>query len=526
MKLDNPSITAIPAISLGNQAVTKHLRGSTLLLAGRVIAMAMNFAVQVLIVRYLSKSDYGAFAYVMSLISLGSSITVFGLDKTITRFIPIYQEKGEYQKLFGSIVMMVSTILSIGFFLVILVFGLKGLIGGALIKDQLAVRLLLLMIVLSPIQAMDSLLIGMLAIFASPRAIFFRRHLLDPGLRLLIIFALIGIHGNVFWLAAGYVVASVLGVTLYTAILVRHLRKQEFSKYFSFKTMKLPAREVFGFSMPLLTANFVYLIRHQLVIVLLQYFRGTIDIAAYRAVQPVGDLNTVVIQSFGMLFMPMMARTFARQDQKGIEDLYWQSAAWIAVISFPIFLLTFSLAEPLTILLFGERYSQSGKIMAILALGYYFNAALGFNADTLRIHGKLRLTVINDIIAMFISVGSCLILIPRYGAIGAAVTTCLTLVVYNVLNQIGLKSTTNIHLFQWNYSRVYIGIVLGALGLTVFQILVSPPLYIGVGLAGILSLMVLMVNRHVLNIEQTFPELLRFRVVRSLFGANRNEERS
>src|SRR5512141_3225083 len=141
MKLETPPLAAAPALPV-DQASKQHLRGSTLLLAGRVIAMAGNFAVQILIVRYLSKSDYGAFAYVMSLISLGSSLTVFGLDKTITRFVPIYQEKGEYHKLFGAIIMMVSTILSIGFFLVMLVFALKGVIAGTLVKDQLAVQLL------------------------------------------------------------------------------------------------------------------------------------------------------------------------------------------------------------------------------------------------------------------------------------------------------------------------------------------------------------------------------------------------
>ena len=77
MKLETPPVTVAPAISV-NQAAKKHLRGSTLLLAGRIIAMAANLAVQILIVRYLSKSDYGAFAYVMSLISLGSSLQFSG----------------------------------------------------------------------------------------------------------------------------------------------------------------------------------------------------------------------------------------------------------------------------------------------------------------------------------------------------------------------------------------------------------------------------------------------------------------
>jgi O-antigen/teichoic acid export membrane protein len=249
-----------------------------------------------------------------------------------------------------------------------------------------------------------------------------------------------------------------------------------------------------------------------------------VDVAAYRAVQPVGDLNTVVIQSFGVLFMPMMARMFARNDQKAIDDLYWQSATWITVISFPIFLVTFALAQPLTVLLFGERYAQSGLIMAVLAFGYYFNAELGFNADTLRIYGKLRLTVAIDFLAMFASVGLSLVLIPRYGAVGAAIATCATLVLYNILNQLGLRSTTKINFFKWQYLRVYASIALATLALVAFQRLLSLPIYVGVGVAGLISMIVLLINRNVLNIEQTFPELLRFQLVRVLFATNRNKE--
>jgi O-antigen/teichoic acid export membrane protein len=516
MKLETPSVAAAPAQAV-DPAAKKHLRGSSLLLVGRVIAMAMNFAVQILIVRHLSKSDYGAFAYVISLISLGSSLVVFGLDKTLTRFIPIYQEKGDYPKLFGSIVMMVSTIFSLGFFLVVLVYGLRGWISSTLIHDQLAVQLLLIMIFLSPIQALDSFLVGMLAVFVSPRSIFFRRHVLDPGLKLLVIVLFIYLlNRNVYFLTAGFVLAGAAGVMLYAVILIKHLRKQEYSKQFSLKTIKFPVREVFGFTLPLLTTNFVYLGRHQLVVVLLEYFQNTVHVASFRAVQPVGDLNTVVIQSFGFLFMPMMARTFAREDHRGINDLYWQSAVWIAVISFPIFLVTFTLAQPLTLLLFGERYAQSASIMALLAFGYYFNAALGFNADTLRIYGKLRYTVAIDFIAMAITVVLSLILIPRYGAIGGAIATSGTLILYNIMNHVGLSYLTEIKMFHWRYVRVYGSIIIGTLILAGIQASLSLSIYVGVVIAGIISLTVLYINRDVLNIDETFPELLRFRIVRFL----------
>lgn len=507
-----------------SHATKKNLRGSALLLVGRVIAMATNFAVQILTVRYLSKGDYGAFAYVMSLISLGSSLAVFGMDKTVTRFLPIYQEKKEYAKLLGTLILVVSTVFSLGFFLVILVFGLRGWISESFISDQEVFRLLLLLVVLSPVQALDSLMVGMLAIFGKPSAIFFRRHILGPGLKLAVVLMLILLRRDVYFLSIGYLVSAILGVTIYSGILIKDLRNHELWQHLHDRKLQFPIREVFGFSAPLLTTNLVYVLRTQLVVIILQQFRGTLDVAAYRAVQPVADLNTTVIQSFTLLFMPAMARLFARKDQKGMDDLYWQNTIWIAMISFPIFLLTFSLAQPLTVLLFGERYAQSGLIMALLAFGYYFNAALGFNSDTLRIHGRLRYTVAVDFVAMLVNLGLSLMLIPRFGAMGAALGTCGTLVLYNILNHLGLKFATDINLFERRYLKVYASIILGALGLTILQSVTSMPIYIGLVLAGLISLIALLINRDVLNIEQTFPELLRIQIVRFFFEPRRRKK--
>jgi O-antigen/teichoic acid export membrane protein len=432
----------------------------------------------------------------------------------------MYQERGEYPKVFGSIIMMVSTVFSLSFFLIFLVFGLRGWITHSFVSDPLAAQLLLVLIFLTPVQAMDSLLVGMLAIFSKPSSIFFRRYVLGPSLRLLVVALLIVFRSDVYFLSIGFILAGAIGIIIYYGILVRDLRKQDLWKHFDRHQIKFPVKEILGFSTPLLTSSFVFMARTQLVIVALEYFRSTVDVAAYRAVQPVADLNTIVIQSFALLFMPTMARMFARRDQQAIDDLYWQSAVWITVISFPIFLLTFALAQPLTLLLFGARYAGSGWIMAVLAVGYYFNAALGYNADTLRIYGRFRYTVMIDFIATFICLGLSVILIPRYGAMGAAIGTCVTLVLYNILNHIGLKFATKINLFQWRYVRVYVSIILATLGLAILQNVLTLPFYVGIVLAVVISLGILLLNRSVLNLEQTFPELLRFRLVQVLFATH------
>jgi O-antigen/teichoic acid export membrane protein len=90
----------VPALE-PHAARTTHIRGSSLLLLGRLLGVGLNFLIQVLTVRYLTKSDYGAFAYALSAEALGASLAAFCLDKSLARFMPIYHERRDYRRIFG-----------------------------------------------------------------------------------------------------------------------------------------------------------------------------------------------------------------------------------------------------------------------------------------------------------------------------------------------------------------------------------------------------------------------------------------
>jgi hypothetical protein len=60
--------------------------------------------------------------------------------------------------------------------------------------------------------------------------------------------------------------------------------------------------------------------------------------------------------------------------------------------------------------------------------------------------------------------------------------------------------------------------------LTVLQNWLSLPIYVGLFFAGLISLSVLLINRDVLNIQQTFPELLRIQFIRFLFEPRRSKK--
>lgn len=518
--------TTTPIETASNNAVpvTKHaaarrqIRGSTLLLVGQLLAKGVNFGVQVLIVRYLSKSDYGALAYALSIVALGGNIALFGLDRAITRFVPIYHEQRDYNKLFGTIIMAVGTVLSLGIVITLLFYGFQGLVAQQLGVDQRSLALLLILISLTPVQAIDGLLIGMFAVFASPRSIFFRKHVLGPGLRLMVVLLLVLLRSDVYFLASGYLAASVLGIIIYSALLFHAMQSQGLFQHFNWWTAQWPWREVLAFTIPLLTSDILYMVMNTMDAVVLERSGGAVDVAALRAVDPTAVLNSLVMSAFTMLFTPLAARMFARNDREGINNLYWQTAVWIAVFTFPIFVVTFSLAQPITVLLYGSRYAQSALILTLLSLGYYFDAALGFNGLTLKVYGKLRYSVAINILAGLFNLAAILVLIPRYGAVGAALGTCSALIFHNILKQAGLRLGTGISLFEWRYLRVYLIIALSAVGLFLVQWAVSLPIYISLLLAALVSLIVLLTNRKLLNVGQMFPEVLRFPLARRFFG--------
>lgn len=517
MTMNQTTVQPEQLTGLKRSATRRQIRGSSLLLFGQFLSKGINFAVQVLIVRYLTKADYGAFAYALSIVALGESLATFGLDRAITRFVPIYHEQRNYNKMFGTILMVLGSMLSIGLAMIVLLFSFQSLVQSWL-NDKLALQLLLILVFLSPIQALDDLLVGLFSVFTSSRAIFFRKYVLAPGLNLIVVLLLIFGQSNIYFLALGYVISGALGIAICVVLLWQGMRNDGLLREFNRYALEVPWREILIFTIPLLTSDLVYVVMNAMDAVLLEYFGNTVDVAALRAVQPTAKLNQIVLTSFGVLFTPVAARLFARNDREGINNLYWQNAIWIAVASFPIFVLTFSLAQPITILLYGERYAQSALILALLSFSYYFNAALGQNGLTLKVFGIVRYLVVINIIAVVVNLAVNLLLIPPYGALGATIGTAGTLVLHNLLKQAGLRMGTGINLFEWRYFRVYLIIALSAAGVFTIQWMTAAPPYASVGLAVVASVLVVRLNRQLLNVQQTFPELLRIPLVKYVLG--------
>jgi O-antigen/teichoic acid export membrane protein len=278
-----------------------------------------------------------------------------------------------------------------------------------------------------------------------------------------------------------------------------------------------PVREVFSFSIPTMTNEIVILVTHMGTVVLLGLYFGAVEVAEYRAVFPAARLNQVVYQTFVTLFLPMVARLHTRGEHTSLREAYWRSAVFLAVFTFPIFAMTGPFAQATTVTLFGDRYATSGAVLMVLSVGYYVNMALGYNVYVLQVYGRLRYLVLSNVAAAAFNVGIALLLIPRYGALGAAVATAATMIGQNVANQLVLTATMRAHAVRrTSYLRPFLIVTVLAVVLGVVELLFRPGIFVALAVSAAVSLLVLHQSRRWLHLADTFPELMRIPVLRRL----------
>jgi O-antigen/teichoic acid export membrane protein len=368
-----------------------------------------------------------------------------------------------------------------------------------------------------PLETTDLLIMNLFACFARAREIFWGKYIIPPTLRVIVITLVVFRHSELRFLAYGYLLAECITVVVFGVLIVRELRRQQLLQKLS--RVRLPIREIFSFSLPLMASNVIGMMGSSIPVLLLGYFHPMSTVAYYRVVLPAAVLCSMIPGNFMPLYMPSASRLFAKGDTSGINHLFWETSLWMSVLAYPIFLATACFARPLTVFLYGARYAPSAPILAILSLGYFINVIFAFNGVTLKVLGKIRLMVILNIVTPIIIVVFNLLLIPRYGAVGAAVATSAGMIMQNFLRQLSLwLAGSGISFFEKRFASFFLVLGSSAIGLYLIQFFMPNNIYVALMLAFAVSMFVLWLVRKHLKIADTFPELLRLPVVGRLFA--------
>ena len=137
----------------------RHVRGSVLLLVGRLASLVFTVLTQIIIVRALSKADFGVFAYAFALAASFRVLLSLGQGRLLSRFMTTYQERHDYARMFGSMLLAVGTIVVTSTLLVLTLVIFHGPLLSQTFNDPRAVNVLLILVFLAPLEALDQVFV-------------------------------------------------------------------------------------------------------------------------------------------------------------------------------------------------------------------------------------------------------------------------------------------------------------------------------------------------------------------------------
>ncbi len=76
-----------------NQSLQKIAKGTGIIFIGTIIGMLLGFVSRIIIVRYITQSEYGIFSLALVLMSIFALISSLGLQSGVTRQIAFFRGK-------------------------------------------------------------------------------------------------------------------------------------------------------------------------------------------------------------------------------------------------------------------------------------------------------------------------------------------------------------------------------------------------------------------------------------------------
>jgi len=242
------------------------------------------------------------------------------------------------------------------------------------------------------------------------------------------------------------------------------------------------------FSYPLMFVTILQTFMHWMDILMLGYFTDATTVGLYHPAARTAGLLQALLLSFTSIYAPMIAQFHSEGDSKKMGDTYKLVSRWLLMCAIPISAVFIIFPEKV-LLLFGAEYVSSAMVLVILTAATFIQAVLGASGPTLSMSGHTKLVLWNSIGAFALNFGLNIYLIPRYGIIGAAMATLISLTAVGLARTIEVGVILKMNFINRKVIKPIIAGIMIILGLVFIKDFIMPFHYlITLLFAGIFSI--------------------------------------
>jgi O-antigen/teichoic acid export membrane protein len=161
---------------------------------------------------------------------------------------------------------------------------------------------------------------------------------------------------------------------------------------------------------------------------LVSHFLGTAAVGYYGLATNISSkLLTLVVAMAGFVF-PRSVRMFAADDLDGLRQTYLRATRYVLLLAWPMLVVAAFLGDVFLRIWVGEEFAaQAGGLLAILLFAYFVASLSVVASQVFNGIGNSRIGARFALLGAVINVLGCLILIPHWGLLGAALASLLSM---------------------------------------------------------------------------------------------------
>jgi O-antigen/teichoic acid export membrane protein len=398
------------------------IRGVIISITLRVTGVALGYAAHVVISRLLGVHGYGVYVIGLTWALVLTLPARLGFDQSPLKYTTVYLEIGELGALRGFIRVAIAsvTLASVAITVALICIGVETrpadlpvIIGAALL-------------------ILPQALLGVISVIIRGSNRVFATQFYDQLLRpvLLIVLLLIVAHSQRQLGAPDALILHALAAYVALLLLIGHFWKI----FANLRKQRAEYRLVlkwFAASLPLLVITVAQELLNQLEIVLLGLFGKAAEAGLFSAAWRLASLLMFALTTFGIICGPLVAAAYHRSDHEGLTRLT-HFAARLSTGSAGLIAIVLILCGKSLLRIFGPDFEAAYLPMLVLLVGGLVNAFTGIVAYLLTMTGRERTGMGIFSAALGVSLTMNLLLIPRFGALGAAISSSTAVCVWNL----------------------------------------------------------------------------------------------
>ncbi len=459
-----------------NATVKKIAKGAGTTFVGKVASTGLKYLTQVTLAQLLGAELFGLYTLGFVIYQFGELFARMGLENGAVRYVSIHYGAGETRKLKGVLQQAIGLSFVSGLILATTLFLLSDPIAKSIFdKPDLAPALRLFAFAI-PFGA--STTVGAFATtgFLVTTYRVYIWELLIPFTNLLLAVFLctfgLGLRGATL----AWVLAAIVGLAA-TFHFIRRLfpaiTRRDINPIFE-------AKQLLTFSLPLAFGTFLWLVMIWTDILMLGYFRSATEVGIYRAASQTAFLMTIFSGSLNSIFAPIIADLHHKKAIDKMGQIFQATTRWSLSLTLPLFLVVTAASQDI-LGIFGAEFVIGWLPLVILGIGQLVRAGTDTATNTLIMSGHQYTKLFGDIGSAIVNIALNILLIPRWGLMGAAIATAISISGVHLWRMLQIKLVLGVQPFNWSYFKIIgAGGIAGLSGFAVHTLLTSVPSLVSV----------------------------------------------